>query len=221
LAINSRTCGSWTFSSVNCPGDAVADAGLALEPGLRIVVEHSLRNEIVDAAGDLLDVAGLEVEFLGEIDCAFDRTMQREAAGIKLHGEHRPLQRPLFAERRRLRFDLAVVGAEKREEAHAAFEYLCVGRESSRRERRRDDTIPCRQAAMEGLRHRAEILARAGRHGGAKAERHSHLVERQAHQPAGGNRSAERADRRGGMPAALVMLGQDRPADRRLDFEAD
>src|SRR5688572_33170013 len=76
------------------------------------------------------------------------------------------------------------------------------------------------EARVQRLRHGAELQLRAARHAESKAERRVHTLAIEPKEPRTGGGSAEYADRRSRVPAALVVHEVDALADPRLYLEA-
>ena len=77
------------------------------------------------------------------------------------------------------------------------------------------------RAGMEGLGHRAELLAHADRLRCGDAERHRRLRASRPQEARAGGRRAEHSRRAGDVPAAVVVVGIDRVADAACDVDAE
>ena len=102
--------------------------------------------------------------------------------------------------------ELLVIGADH-EAIHASrsVERVLAGVDPGPGEARRHHSGLGGEAGVERLRHRAELAHEAGRHAGRDRDRVGRRLGVERQQPRAGGGGTDRADRRGGVPAAVAV----------------
>ena len=166
-------------------------------------------------------LSGVRACVCDQIEHRVDRRMGAAAARIALDGD---AGRDDVERRRPIAqhgVGVVIPGAvEHFEKALAVLQRILACGEAFAREQRRHRAVAGAMADMQRLGHGAEIGLEARRERGGDGERRRRLLGRKSHEMRGGGRSAEHAERRGRVPALVVVMEIDGARDARLGLEA-
>lgn len=155
-----------------------------------------------------------------ELQC-IDATMDCPAAGKTLCEQSARLDFQHFAQTVNHDFGTNVARAGQRGKTPVAGKRVVICADTSHGEPSRKDRILRGKPGMDRLHHRTELQLRTGRHAGCRAHCGKHLVRRRPKQPGASTGGADSSDRRGGMPAALIVVRLHQAANAPLEFQPD
>ena len=202
-------------------GQAIRQAELRFQAGAGDCIRHYLGNMRTDFALDALHLVRQEVVLPDKCEQGIERPVRPPATRIGLDADLPGDKVPRTAEGPG-DLVLVVLARCRKESQHPEFPsetVECAG-QAELRQGGREDAIRGRNPGVEGLGHRAKVLADAARFRGSNAERHLRLprVELEELRSRGsGPESAEHGIR---MPAMRGMLFCDAALELRLHLEA-